>query len=74
MVKVLLYVHKNHKFIRDGSPGPPPQLSHSSWDMHKQTNKQNNYPPPKKKTTKKQQQQELKKKERKNEGGKKHKK
>ena len=27
---VLLYVHRNHRLIRDGSPGQPPQLSHSS--------------------------------------------
>ena len=25
---VLLYVHRNHRFIRDGSPGRPPGLSH----------------------------------------------
>ena len=28
--EVLLYVHRNHRFIRDGSPGRPPRLSHSS--------------------------------------------
>ena len=28
---VLLYVHRNHMLIRDGSPGRPPRLSHSSW-------------------------------------------
>ena len=28
--KVLLYVHRNRRFIRDGSPGRPPLLSHSS--------------------------------------------
>ena len=28
--KVLLYVHRNRRFIRDGSPGRPPRLSHSS--------------------------------------------
>ena len=27
---VLLYVHRNRRLIRDGSPGRPPQLSHSS--------------------------------------------
>ena len=27
---VLLYVHRNRRFIRDGSPGRPPRLSHSS--------------------------------------------
>ena len=31
LLEVLLYVHKNCRFIRDGSPGCPPQLSHSSW-------------------------------------------
>ena len=25
---VLLYVHRNRRFIRDGSPGRPPRLSH----------------------------------------------
>ena len=30
LVEVLLYVHRNRKFIRDGSPGRPPPLSHSS--------------------------------------------
>ena len=30
MVEVLLYVHRNRRFIRDGSPGRPPRLSHSS--------------------------------------------
>ena len=29
-VDVLLYIHGNCGFIRDGSPGCPPQLSHSS--------------------------------------------
>ena len=33
LVEVLLYVHRNHRFIRDGSPGRPPQLSHSSWTL-----------------------------------------
>ena len=28
---MLLYVHRNRRFIRDGSPGCPPQHSHSSW-------------------------------------------
>ena len=33
--KVLrLYVHRNRRFIRDGSPGRPPRLSHSSWDLN----------------------------------------
>ena len=27
IVEVLLYVHRNHRFIKDGSPGCPPQLS-----------------------------------------------
>ena len=31
VVEVLLYVHRNHRLIRDGSPGWPPRLSHSSW-------------------------------------------
>ena len=30
MVEVLLYIHRNHRLIRDGRPGRPPQLSHSS--------------------------------------------
>ena len=29
-VEVLLDVHRNRRFIRDGSPGRPPRLSHSS--------------------------------------------
>ena len=29
-VEVLLYVHRNRRFIRDGSPGRPPRLSHRS--------------------------------------------
>ena len=28
---MLLYVHRNRRFIRDGSPGRPPRLSHNSW-------------------------------------------
>ena len=28
--EVLLYVHRNRRFIRYGSPGRPPRLSHSS--------------------------------------------
>ena len=34
LLEVLLYVHRNHRFIRDGSPGRPPWLSHSSWALH----------------------------------------
>ena len=30
VVEVLLYVHRNRRFIMDGSPGRPPRLSHSS--------------------------------------------
>ena len=30
LVEVLLYVHRNRRLIRDGSPGRPPRLSHSS--------------------------------------------
>ena len=30
LVEMLLYVHRNHRLIRDGSPGQPPRLSHSS--------------------------------------------
>ena len=30
---VLLYGHRNRWFIRDGSPGRPPGLSHSSWTL-----------------------------------------
>ena len=33
VVEVLLYVHTNRRFIRDGSPGRPPRLSHSSWAL-----------------------------------------
>ena len=29
--EVLLYVHRNRRLIRDGSPGRPPRLSHGSW-------------------------------------------
>ena len=32
-VEKSLYVHRNRTFIRDRSPGRPPQLSHSSWAM-----------------------------------------
>ena len=34
-VDVLLYIHRNHRFIRDGSPEWPPGLSHSSWALVK---------------------------------------
>ena len=30
---VLLYVHRNRRLIRDGSPGRSPRLSHSSWSL-----------------------------------------
>ena len=30
VVEVLFYVHRNRRLIRDGSPGQPPRLSHSS--------------------------------------------
>ena len=30
VVEVLLYVHRNRRFIRDGSPGRPPRHSHNS--------------------------------------------
>ena len=33
MVEELLYVHRNRRLIRDGSPGRPPGLSHSSWAL-----------------------------------------
>ena len=33
VVEMLLYVHRNRRFIRDGSPGRPPRLSHSSWAL-----------------------------------------
>ena len=33
LVEVLLYIHRNRRFIRDGSPGRPPRLSHSSWAL-----------------------------------------
>ena len=29
-VEVLLYVHRNRRLIRDGSPGRPLRLSHTS--------------------------------------------
>ena len=32
---VLLYVHRNSRLIRDGSPGRPARLSHSSWALLK---------------------------------------
>ena len=31
---LLLYSHRNHRLIRTGSPGRPPQLSHSSWTLN----------------------------------------
>ena len=31
---VLLFVHRNCRLIRDGSPGRPPRLSHSSWTLN----------------------------------------
>ena len=33
LVEMLLDVHRNRRFIRDGSPGRPPRLSHSSWAL-----------------------------------------
>ena len=30
---VVLYVHRNRRLIRDGSPGRPPRFSHSSWTL-----------------------------------------
>ena len=30
---MLLYIHRNHRLIRYGSPGRPPRLSHSSWAL-----------------------------------------
>ena len=33
MVEALLYGHRNRRLIRDGSPGRPPRLSHSSWAL-----------------------------------------
>ena len=30
VVEMLLYVHRNRRLFRDGSPGRPPRLSHSS--------------------------------------------
>jgi len=30
VVEALLYIHGNRRLIRDGSPGRPPRLSHSS--------------------------------------------
>ena len=34
LVEVLLYVHRNRRLIRVGSPGRPPRLSHGSWARH----------------------------------------
>ena len=31
---MLLYVHRNRRLIRDGSPGRPPRLSHGSWALN----------------------------------------
>ena len=33
LAEMLLYVHRNRRFIRDGSPGRPPRLSYSSWAL-----------------------------------------
>ena len=33
LVKVLLYVRRNRRLIRDGGLGRPPRLSHSSWAL-----------------------------------------
>ena len=33
VVEVLLYLHRNRRLIRDGSPGRTPRLSHSSWAL-----------------------------------------
>ena len=33
LVEVLLYGHTNRRLIRDGSPGRPPRLLHSSWAL-----------------------------------------
>ena len=33
IAEVLLYIHRTRRFIRDGSPGWPPRLSHSSWAL-----------------------------------------
>ena len=33
VVEALLYVHRNRRLIRDGSPGRTPRLSHSSWAL-----------------------------------------
>ena len=33
LFEVLLNVHRNRRFIRDGSTGYPPRLSHSSWAL-----------------------------------------
>ena len=30
---MLLYTHRKHRLIRDGSPGQPPRLSHRSWPL-----------------------------------------
>ena len=31
---MLLYVHRNRRLNRDGSPGRPPRLPHSSWALY----------------------------------------
>ena len=33
VVEVLLYVHRNRRLLRDGSPGRPRRLSHSFWAL-----------------------------------------
>ena len=33
VVEVWLYLHRYRRFIRDGSPGRLPRLSHSSWAL-----------------------------------------
>ena len=42
--EVLFCVHKNHRFIRDGSPGRPPRISHSSWALRRKEKPREVYP------------------------------
>ena len=43
---VFFYVHRNRRLIRDGSPGRPPWLSHSSWALSYLNRKHEDCPPP----------------------------
>ena len=43
VVEVLPYVHRNRRFIRDGSPGRPPRLSHISWALNMEVEERRDY-------------------------------